>query len=88
MLAFVAATCFSSGACLFPSVRGDGAPKSANLWFVPCGTRAPLGAPIATSLRHRAPLAGESRSISQLLPGAPSGPGRSSDTARALMLHT
>ena len=30
------------------SLRGDGAPKSAkSLWLVPCGTRAPPGAPIA-----------------------------------------
>ena len=41
-----------------PSIEGDGAPKSANLWFrVRCRMRrAPLGAPNAVSCRHRAPL--------------------------------
>jgi len=39
---------FASGLCLFPliNMRG-GASKSANLWLVPCGTRAPRGAPVA-----------------------------------------
>ena len=33
-----------------PECEGDGAPKSAkSLWLVPCGTRAPRGAPIAAS---------------------------------------
>ncbi|HWM31193.1 MAG TPA: hypothetical protein VNO69_05780 [Methyloceanibacter sp.] len=32
----------------FPPKKGDGAPKDAvRKWFVPCGTRAPLGAPHA-----------------------------------------
>ncbi len=68
--------------------RGDGAPRSAkSLWLVPCGTRAPRGAPIAT-FRQRAPLSLEGRKrlppryISQLLAGTPSGPGGSPDAAR------
>src|SRR4029079_16860367 len=63
------------------SVEGDDAPKSANLWFVPCGTRAPLGAPIAAvtapgpALVRPATLERADLSFSQLLTGTPSGPG-------------
>ena len=71
-------------------MRGDGAPKSAkSLWLVPCGTRAPSGAPITACcgigpcfrpVRRAANCA--DRSVSQLLAGTPSGPGGSSNAAR------
>ena len=75
------------------AMRGGGAPKSANLWLRdPCGPqRAPLGAPFAASVRHRAPLSGQglalkqernTQVVSQLLAGTRIGPGGSSDTAR------
>src|SRR5262249_21177899 len=56
-------------------------------WFVPCGTRAPLGAPITT-------VTGPSRSNAPTDPsasswrGTPIGPGGSSGTARVLMLRS
>ena len=70
-------------------MRGDGAPKSAkSLWLVPCGTRAPSGAPI-TAVAASGPAFVRSvarecadRSVSQLLAGTPSGPGGSSNAAR------
>ncbi len=72
------------------SVRGDGAPKSAkSLWLVPCGTRAPRGAPITATcgtgpafVRSVAHRIGPTDAVSQLLAGPPSGPGGSSNAAR------
>ena len=72
-----------------PECEGDGAPKSAkSLWLVPCGTRAPSGAPI-TAVPASGPAFVRSvarecadRSVSQLLAGTPSGPGGSSNAAR------
>ena len=72
------------------SVKGGWrAEKRKILWLVPCGTRAPRGAPItafpAPGPRFR-PVRRASnradRAVSQLLAGTPSGPGGSSAAAR------
>jgi hypothetical protein len=71
-------------------MRGDGTPKSAkSLWLVPCGTRAPRGAPITAVaapgpafVRSVAQANCADRAVSQLLAGTPSGPGGSSAAAR------
>jgi len=65
--------------------RGVARRKAQTYGVVPCGTRAPLGAPAAAFFQHRAPLsvADSGRSVSQLLAGTrDSGPGGSPDAAR------
>ena len=61
------------GMSKLPSTKGDGAPKSANLWLAsPCGdTLAPLGAPIADVLSAPTLLGAAPRPASQTPHDAP-----------------